>query len=99
MTAEVIDDEHDSGPGWSAERGKPLDTLNDIRREVRSLYWAARRNRIDLQRAKGLAYLLQILHTVTRDAEMAQRLQAIDLALGPDDGQHHRNKAPRALGH
>ena len=49
-----------------AKRHKPLDSLDRVRRELSSVYWAAKDGAMQLDRAKGLAYLLSQLVVVLR---------------------------------
>jgi hypothetical protein len=94
MTTEVIDDGTDSAPGAN-ERGRPLETIADIKRELRSVYWACRRQRMDQQRARTLTYILSAMHAMQRDVEMAARLETLEVVL--DAG--NQSLAPRAIGH
>jgi len=58
-------------------RRKPLDTLERVRREITSVYFEEREGRIDMERAKGRAYLLGCISAVlkaelTGDEELAE---------------------------
>lgn len=47
-------------------RRKPLDTLERVRREITSVYFEEREGRIDMERAKGRAYLLGCVSAVLK---------------------------------
>ncbi len=64
------------GKSSKPPRRKPLDTLERVRREITSVYFDEREGRIDMEKAKGRAYLLGCVSAVlkaecTGDEELA----------------------------
>lgn len=77
---QVPDPERDSGEGTSA-RGRPLNTLQEVRREMTRVYWEARRNRMQMDRAKGLVYMLGQLSALVKEGELMDRIAEVERVL------------------
>lgn len=63
-------------------RHKPLDTLERVRRELSAIYYAAKTGSIELDRAKGLTYLLSQIAAVLKaetasEPELAALVQQV----------------------
>ena len=80
MAAQVPDAEHDSDPAPQA-RGRKLDSLQDVRREMTRVYWQARRNRMQMDRAKGLVYILGQLSALVKEGELMDRIADLERRL------------------
>lgn len=80
MAAQVPDAEHDSDPAPQA-RGRPLDSLQDVRREITRVYWEARRNRMQMDRAKGLVHILGQLSALVKEGELMDRIAEVERVL------------------
>jgi hypothetical protein len=65
-------------PAAPGGRPPPLRNRRDCARYVAKLIRAAHRNEIPLDRAKGLGYMAQILSGLLADAELDDRLAAIE---------------------
>lgn len=58
--------EENAGP--PPRRGKPLDTLVAVRREMAGIYWQLKHGQIDLEKGKGLVYVLgKIVEVIKAD--------------------------------
>lgn len=80
MAAQVPDAEDDSDPAPQA-RGRKLDSLQDVRREMTRIYWEARRNRLKMDRAKGLVYMLGQLSALVKEGELMDRIAELERRL------------------
>lgn len=58
-------------------RPRPLDTLERVRRELASIYHQARDGRMELDKAKGLAYLLSQISAVLKAESGESELAAL----------------------
>lgn len=66
----------------STPRHKPLDSLERVRRELSRLYYQAKDEKIDMDRAKALTYLLSQIAAVLKaetasESELAALLQQV----------------------
>lgn len=77
MQTQVPDDESELPEGGGA-RGRQLDTIRLIQREMGRVYAEARRNRMKMDRAKGLVYILGQLAGLVKVGDLEDRLAAIE---------------------
>lgn len=89
-------DTDDDAPGRTAagdgadpprRRGKPLGTLDAARREMERIYWQLKHGDIELEKGKGLIYVLGKIVEVIKahkadDAELAELLRKVRERLG-----------------
>jgi len=68
-------------PPSAPQRVTRLKTLDDVRLELSNVYREARRKKLPMHDAKGLAYLLQGLSAVMKDTELERRIGAIEQAM------------------
>lgn len=80
MAAQDLDVEDESPPGGGA-RGRRLETVREIQREMGRVYAEARRNRMQLDRAKGLTYILGQMAGLVKVGELEDRLASIEARL------------------
>ena len=80
MTAQDLDVEDELPPGGCA-RGRRLETVREIQREMGRVYAEARRNRMQLDRAKGLTYILGQMAGLVKVGELEDRLASIEARL------------------
>ena len=80
MDAQELDPADDSAPGGGA-RGRRLETVREIQREMGRVYAEARRNRMQLDRAKGLTYILGQMAALVKVGDLEDRLDAIERRL------------------
>lgn len=59
-------DADDAGSGPTRRRHKPLDSLERVRRELSSVYHQAKDGTMELDKAKGLTYLLSQIAAVLK---------------------------------
>jgi hypothetical protein len=80
LTGQVPDEQGESLPGGGA-RGRRLETVREIQREMGRVYAEARRNRMQLDRAKGLTYILGQMAALVKAGDLEDRLAAIEARL------------------
>jgi hypothetical protein len=64
--------------GTSPLRVSRLANLDDVRGELSRIYREARTRKLDLNEAKGLAYLLQVLSALVKDTDIERRIAALE---------------------
>ena len=70
-------------PTPTPKRGAPLRLTNieDVLRELRSIYRSAKDGSRDVAKATKLAYLLQLMATMIRDNTLEERIAALEKRL------------------
>ena len=63
------------------KRIAPIDTNEDLGLEMRRVYRQVRRNEIDMNYAKGLIHILNMIVSVNRDTDIEQRLESVEQEL------------------
>ena len=58
-----------------------LKTLDDVRLELSKVYREARTNKLPLDTAKGLGYLLTLVSALLKDTQLEQRISALEGAI------------------
>lgn len=83
-----VDAENEAGGGGSSrKRHRPLDSLERVRRELSAVYFQAKDGTMNMERAKGLTYLLSQLAAVLKaeagnESELAALLAQVRDKLG-----------------
>lgn len=62
-------------------RRRPLNSLRDVQRQIATIYWDARRGRIEAATATKLTYVLGRLADVIGDGEIEKRLGELEARL------------------
>lgn len=68
--------------GPPPQRVSRLKTLDDVRVELGKIYREARTEKLPLDQAKGLAYLLQVMSGLIKETELERRVSALEGATG-----------------
>jgi hypothetical protein len=67
-----------SSPSGATPRVGPLRSIADVQRELARVYRAARVGHLQMDQAKALTYILQVLANIVRDGALEARVAAVE---------------------